>query len=108
VNLTCGASCTYPILGLGALAAYSLFFAGRGHNFLHNTGIERIISENLFSDESSRSEEVDLADRVQEAYNRALYLERRREKEEKQRRNQFRNSKCQSVLTIKTVSVDFI
>ena len=34
-NVTCGASCTYPILGLGALLALSLFQHGANPHINH-------------------------------------------------------------------------
>jgi len=50
LNITCGGSCTYPVLGMGALLAYSLLqrvnvggenqLSRMGHNFATRTGLD--------------------------------------------------------------------
>ena len=49
LNVTCGTYCTYPVLGLGALLAYSVIHQNpvsrMGANFLYNTGIQDILDK---------------------------------------------------------------
>ena len=87
-NLTCGPTCTYPILGIGALLVYSFFMReapSRSRvdvDFTRDSQADQ--SEDLFEFEF----EGDLREKIQNEYRKAVTRERKMEREKQRRRLQ--------------------
>ena len=88
-NLTCGPTCTYPILGVGALLLYSFFMReapsrSRVDEDLTKEPLDAEQSKggNLFEFEGS------LREKIKDEYRKAVTRERRLEREEQRRRLQ--------------------
>ena len=86
-NLTCGPTCTYPILGIGALLVYSFFMReapSRSREDKDFTKESQNKDGNLFEFEFEGS----LRDKIKSEYRKAVTRERRLEMEEQRRRVQ--------------------
>ena len=92
-NLTCGPTCTYPILGIGALLVYSFFMreapsrARLDEKFAKEkkeVGSHMEQSGNLFDFEDEGS----LSDKIEREYRNSLIKERMRERADQKRRLQ--------------------
>ena len=86
-NLTCGPTCTYPILGVGALLLYSFFMREAPSRSRVDLTKEPLDAEqskggNLFEFEGS------LREKIKDEYRKAVTRERRLEREEQRRRLQ--------------------
>ena len=92
-NLTCGPTCTYPILGIGALLVYSFFMREApsrdrlDEKFAKEKkalGSHMEQSGNLFDFEDKGS----LSDKIEREYRNSLMKERMRERADQKRRLQ--------------------
>ena len=86
-NLTCGPTCTYPILGIGALLVYSFFMREAPSRSRVDVDFTRDsqqaeLSEDLFEFEG------DLREKIKDEYRKAVTRERRIEREKARRRLQ--------------------
>ena len=89
-NLTCGPTCTYPILGIGALLVYSFFMREApsrsrvDEDFTKESDVEQSKDGNLFEFEFEGS----LREKIKSEYRKAVTRERRVEMEKQKRRLQ--------------------
>ena len=89
-NLTCGPTCTYPILGIGALLVYSFFMreapsrSREDEDFTKESHEESSKDGHIFEFEFEGS----LRDKIKSEYRKAVARERRLEMEEQRRRLQ--------------------
>ena len=83
-NLTCGPTCTYPILGVGALLLYSFFMreAPSRSRVDEDSEAEQSKGGNLFEFEGG------LREKIKDEYSKAVTRERRMEREKQRRRLQ--------------------
>ena len=89
-NVTCGPACTYPLLGVGALLAYS-FLARESPSRDDKLTSERgslHVKQSEVSDPFWIEEEVDLRDKIRTEFGRAARRKMRMEKEAQKRRLQ--------------------
>ena len=86
-NLTCGPTCTYPILGIGALLLYSFFMRESPSRSRVDEDLTKDAEEssggNLFDFEGSI-----LRKKIKDEYRKAVTRERVMEREEQRRRLQ--------------------